>query len=43
MLTAAQVSAQSGQGFLTVVILGAVVVGAALLGLGVLFGSDDDE
>lgn len=42
MLTAAQVSVQSGQGFLTVLITGLVVVGIACLAAKALFGSDDE-
>lgn len=36
MLTAAEVSAQSGEGFVTIVFLGVVVVGCVLLLLGLL-------
>lgn len=43
MLTAAQVSVHGGQGFLSVLLVGLLVVGSAVLALGVLFGSDDDE
>lgn len=43
MLTAATVSAQSGQGFLTILITGLVVVGLAYLAVMVLFGMDDSD
>lgn len=36
VLTAAEVSAQSGEGFFTIVVLGAIVVGGVLLLLGLL-------
>lgn len=42
MLTAAEVSAQSGQGFFTILLLGLVVVGSACLAAVALFGRDDD-
>jgi hypothetical protein len=40
MLTAAQVAADSGEGFVTIVILGALFVGGVLLAWRVLFGRD---
>lgn len=42
MLAAAQVSAQGGEGFLTILLLGLLVVGSACLAAVAIFGRDDD-